>query len=211
MSNSIAWPSKPLSPFRPSPPYFDLNFEREPGSSFDYRPTPSHSTGDGGFAFTASYPVYVPTAADLATLRRVFPDANPERPSWANVEAELIAGGRHRADLIPLNAPTLIRMLAQHGNGEASNAPPATVTDDWIPRQQAADIIGITPVNVGRMAGPKGSGKPIIDNGGKGTGRRYYRPSVAEYAATRNHKASAAANAEESDAEVERKLRDAGL
>src|SRR5690606_27058073 len=57
--------------------------------------------------------------------------------------------------------------------------------DLWIDGKAAERHAGITAANVGRNAGPEGSGKPILDNGKTGAARRYYKPSVADFRAER--------------------------
>lgn len=94
-------------------------------------------------------------------------------------------------------------------NDNKADAHDADDSSNWITGKQAAEIIGVTPGNVGRLAGPKGSGKPIMDNGQTGRERRYDRPSVDAYAASRNRKAKSSKE-QESDAEVKRQCRKAG-
>jgi len=60
-----------------------------------------------------------------------------------------------------------------------------------------------------RNAGPEGSGEPIVDNGVKGSGRRFTKTSVVEYAADKRSRDNAREDAPESDAAVAKKMRDA--
>jgi len=54
---------------------------------------------------------YVPTAEDLAIVCEFFPDADPENPSWTQIEAFLILTGMDQAELRKHTAATLIRFL----------------------------------------------------------------------------------------------------
>lgn len=75
----------------------------------------------GGDGWLVGPRFYRPTAGELEVLRRVFPDVEPDNPSWPHIEAELIAHGHSRADLQQMQAPTLIRLLAElHTPREAS-------------------------------------------------------------------------------------------
>lgn len=162
---------------------------------------------------------YRPGAEELTILQRVFPNAAPDNPSWVAVEAKLVAGGYSPSELKGMTAPLLVQLLGHLFQPAVSEEKPPVVgeeeagrgSDDWITRDKAASIIGIAPASVGRLAGPQDSNKPILDNGVKQHGRRFWKSSVVEYAANRNRRARAAIARDESVAEVERKMRDVGI
>jgi len=54
---------------------------------------------------------YLPTPDDLAVVKCRFPTDDPNQPSWAGIEAVLVAAGNNPDDLRKLNAPTLIKLL----------------------------------------------------------------------------------------------------
>jgi hypothetical protein len=54
---------------------------------------------------------YLPVEQDLSILRRCYPDADPNQPAWARIEADLIAAGRNARELSTFKAPTLIKLL----------------------------------------------------------------------------------------------------
>lgn len=94
--------------------------------------------------------------------------------------------------------------LAEHRKN-----PPEADSETWLTAAQAAEIISCVSQNVGRNAGPEGSGEPIVDNGVKGSGRRFTKTSVVEYAADKRSRDNAREDAPESDAAVAKKMRDA--
>lgn len=96
-----------------------------------YQPRPDHRR------------FYRPTPVDLAIVKRAFPDADPENPSWPNIEARLIVAGRAKAELVELNAPTLIQLLADIAAGAGrdnagSDTPGAAGDGPLSPRQAEA-------------------------------------------------------------------------
>jgi hypothetical protein len=54
---------------------------------------------------------YLPTEHDLSIVRRCYPEADPNQPAWARIEADLIAAGRNARELSTFKAPTLIKLL----------------------------------------------------------------------------------------------------
>lgn len=110
---------------------------------------------------------------------------------------------------LPLDTES-VRAGIELEHAKAAAAQPGSA-EQWITREQAANIIGIDGANVGRQAGPKGSDKPIIDNGETGKTRRFDRDTVCEFAANRNAKTRGNPGEVESDGEVWNKLRQAGL
>jgi len=108
------------------------------------------------------------------------------------------------------HAALVARVKAEHARAVAELNAEAGEPDNWISGKEAAGIIGFTPANVGRKAGPEGSDMPILDNGKAGTERKYYRPSVDEFARRRNQRTREQEHAppNETWAEVEQKTRD---
>lgn len=67
---------------------------------------------------------YVPTEADLEIVRTKCPDnSDPAVPPWPRIEADLIAAGQSRDELVKLNAPTLLQLLAAAGSKAAVKRP----------------------------------------------------------------------------------------
>lgn len=63
--------------------------------------------GDGGVRRC-----YRPTEDDLAIVQRVYPEhRNHAAPPWLRIEADVIAIGRSRDEVLSMNAPTLLRLL----------------------------------------------------------------------------------------------------
>ncbi|HMQ14581.1 MAG TPA: hypothetical protein PKC49_01285 [Phycisphaerae bacterium] len=55
---------------------------------------------------------YIPSEEDLELVRRAYPEhRNPHVPPWLRIEADLVASGRSRDELLNLNAPALLRLL----------------------------------------------------------------------------------------------------
>lgn len=72
--------------------------------------------------WTDSYRYYTPTGEDLAIVQANYPGLDPRNPSWARIEADLLAG--HKPDdLIALKPPALLQLLISRGQTKAqSNA-----------------------------------------------------------------------------------------
>lgn len=67
---------------------------------------------------------YVPTEADLEIVRTKYPDnSDPAAPPWPRIEADLIAAGQLRDELVKLNAPTLLQLLAVAGSKATAKRP----------------------------------------------------------------------------------------
>lgn len=57
---------------------------------------------------------YIPTEADRALVKRLFPDvADPGNPPWRQIAARLIVAGQDQDKLVTYNAPTLLLLLAK--------------------------------------------------------------------------------------------------
>ncbi len=54
---------------------------------------------------------YVPKADDVALLKRLYPDADPYRPAWYTIKADLVAVGSDGDRLDQSEAPTLLALL----------------------------------------------------------------------------------------------------
>ena len=86
---------------------------------------------------------------------------------------------------------------------------------DWIKFVDAERITGINRGTLGRNAGPTGSGKPIIDNGAKGSDRRVRKETVIAFAQARRHDQAVRDQAKreyvaETDTKVELEFRKSG-
>ncbi|MEN6406358.1 MAG: hypothetical protein ABFC77_07800 [Thermoguttaceae bacterium] len=75
---------------------------------------------------------YVPTAADVALLKLLYPIADPYRPAWYNIKAALVVAGYDADHLDKSEAPVLLAMLRKINESamagtvdQANNSPPA--------------------------------------------------------------------------------------
>lgn len=74
---------------------------------------------------------YIPTEADLAIVRTKYPDnSDPAVPPWPRIEADLITAGQSRDELVKLNAPTLLQLLASAGASIPDASPVPTSMSD---------------------------------------------------------------------------------
>lgn len=103
----------------------DLTIGREPATSNLF-------TGKVFTWHTVWCRYYRPTAADLADIKRHYPDGEPGNPSWPRIEADLIANEHDHGKLVKLNAPTLLRLLERVPGQErsASDAGGLSVKDE---------------------------------------------------------------------------------
>jgi len=101
-----------------------------------------------GLCRDGDWDFYVPLPEDLARVKGVFPNlSDPADPSWAQVEAELVAAGRSMEELRSMTATTLVRLLAkvrsaddaaawndlQHEKGDAERPSATRGSDDDLP------------------------------------------------------------------------------
>ena len=76
---------------------------------------------------------YVPNANDVELLERLYPGADPYRPAWYTIKADLVAAGRDAERLDKSEAPVLLTLLrkargstsdgATNGSTEPGTAP----------------------------------------------------------------------------------------
>ncbi|MFT3786009.1 MAG: hypothetical protein QM770_07570 [Tepidisphaeraceae bacterium] len=75
---------------------------------------------------------YRPSREDKALLQTAFPRGNADNPSWHQIEAELVARGHDRAELMGQKAPTLLRFLERPimrlADDNEKNGPPVPST-----------------------------------------------------------------------------------
>ena len=79
-----AWPSRRIKTDVPPGGELKLSERKSPRAT-----GPWAGKGGGGY-LTLTRKGYRPTADDLAILRRAFPDADPEQPSWPNIRGKLL-------------------------------------------------------------------------------------------------------------------------
>ena len=91
--------------------------------------------------------LYVPTVAELAILKSIYPNEWPLPPPWHRIEGELVAAGYSSASLEQQNASVLLALLqkitAQRSNDSRppvggqrtppDQTPPPKVTEDTSP------------------------------------------------------------------------------
>jgi hypothetical protein len=81
---------------------------------------------------------YVPTADDLAILQEVFPNSDPENPSWSQIETDLVLAGKDIKELCQQTAATLIRLLQMAKVTAKLAAAQAALGKNRMPAAQAA-------------------------------------------------------------------------
>lgn len=79
-----AWPSRRIKTEVPPGGQVKLSERKSP------RVTGPWAGNGGGGYLTLTRKGYRPTADDLAILRRAFPDADPEQPSWPTIRGKLV-------------------------------------------------------------------------------------------------------------------------
>ncbi len=94
-----------------------LRAGREQGVTLSYtRPAEEGVIPGVGFVIPPTHHLYVPTDSDIATIAEAFPGGDPERPSWAAIDARLHMEGH--ADRRRFTVPIIVEILKRRaGNG----------------------------------------------------------------------------------------------
>jgi hypothetical protein len=91
---------------------------------------------------------YAPTAADVELLRRVYPSADPYRPDWYTIKADLVAAGHGATALDKSEAPVLLALLRAVPGAEPRRA---NDPDEMVSPATIAKRFGLTRKQMDRL------------------------------------------------------------
>lgn len=159
MGDVWVWPSRPLAEKareRIGSHPGGVVTQDEPGRARNIRVTASAASpgqpitvSSRRHRYWSTFEYYCPSEADQLALQRLGLD--PGNPSWAAVEAELVAAGIPDGDVRQLSGPAAIRMLTRLRAPSTGGDPPLLDTPpDLINHERAAEIAEVSAGTVRR-------------------------------------------------------------